>query len=87
MGSKKYIVVETKVAEGYVMDHTEYEVTFDYEGNAPEVITYTLDVTNIPDTPAPKTGDNTPMHLYLAMLGLSMAGISVIMFSRKKKRL
>lgn len=87
MGSKKYIVVETKVAEGYIVDHTEYEVTFDYEGNAPEVITYTLDVTNIPDTPAPKTGDNTPMHLYLAMLGLSMAGISVIMFSRKKKRL
>lgn len=89
--SRKYTVVETKAAAGYKLDSTEYEVIFDYEGNAPEVIVYTLDVTNISDNPdkpdAPNTGDNTPMHLYLAMLGLSMAGISVIMFSRKKKRL
>ncbi len=88
-GSQKYTIVETKVATGYKFDETEYEVVFDYEGNAPEIITYTLDITNEPDDPdepdVPKTGDNTPIHLYVAMFGLSIAGVAALAFGRKKR--
>ena len=85
-GSLKYTVVETKAAIGYKLNKTEYEVAFDYEGNAPEIITYILDITNEPDEPdVPKTGDNTPIHLYVALLGLSLSGVLALAFVRKKK--
>lgn len=70
-----YTVVETKAKDGYILDSTPHEVTFSYgrevdcdgkisdtidkDCKAPEVVEYTLDLTNKPTEPKlPQTGDN-----------------------------
>ena len=47
----KYYVVETKAAEGYILDETVHEVVLQYDDAAPEVVTYTLNITNKPTEP------------------------------------
>lgn len=58
-GDIHYYVVETKAAEGYLLDETVYEVVLSYDGNAVENVVYTLNVTNKPKEPGlPQTGGN-----------------------------
>lgn len=82
----KYYVVETKAAEGYILDETVHEVMLQYDDAAPEVVTYTLNITNKPTEPKlPQTGDNFNPWLY-AGLGLTalLAGVGAS-FWRKKE--
>ena len=81
----KYYVVETKAAEGYILDETVHEVVLQYDDAAPEVVTYTLNITNKPTEPKlPQTGDDFNPWLY-GMLGLSALAVGAVAFFGKKK--
>ncbi len=81
----KYYVVETKAAEGYILDETVHEVVFQYDDAAPEVVTYTLNITNKPTEPKlPQTGDDFNPWLY-GLLGLSALAVGAVAFFCKKK--
>lgn len=80
----KYFVVETKAADGYILDSTPYEVVLQYDDDAPEVVTYTLSLTNKPTEPKlPQTGDNMNPWLYA---GIGLAAIITGVIAWKKKR-
>lgn len=54
----KYFVVETKAAEGYILDSTPHEIVLKYEGDAPDLVRYTLKLTNqATGEKLPQTGD------------------------------
>lgn len=81
----KYFVVETKAAEGYILDSTPHEVVLQYDDEAPEVVTYTLSVTNKPTEPKlPQTGDNMNPWMF-AGVGLATIVAGVMVFRKKKK--
>ena len=60
-----YTVVETKAADGYILDETAHDVTLRYDDNAPDVVVATLKLVNVPTEPKlPQTGDNAnPLSL------------------------
>ena len=79
----KYYVVETK-AEGYILDATPHEVVLQYD-EEPEIVTYTLSVTNKPTEPKlPQTGDN--MNLWL-FVGIGIMAVSSGIFVMKRKKI
>ena len=81
----KYYVVETKAAEGYILDSTPHEVVLQYDDDAPEVVEYTLKLTNKPTEPKlPQTGDNMNPWLF-AGIGLAAVVLGVLVTKRKKK--
>ncbi len=81
----KYYVVETKAAEGYILDSTPHEVVLQYDDEAPEIVVYTLELTNKPTEPKlPQTGDNMNLWLF-AGVGLAAVVTGVFVFKRKKK--
>ena len=83
----KYYVVETKAADGYILDKTVHEVVLQYDDDAPEVVTYILNITNKPTEPKlPQTGDNMNPWLYvgIGMLAL-LAGVGVCFFKKKEE--
>lgn len=81
----KYYVVETKAAEGYILDETVHEVVLQYDDAAPEVVTYTLNITNKPTEPKlPQTGDDFNPWMY-GVLGLSALAVGLFAFFGKKK--
>lgn len=76
----KYYVVETKAADGYILDSTAHEVVLQYDDDAPECVVYTLELTNKPTEPnLPQTGDNFNPWLYgglgVVALALGLAGL------------
>ncbi len=82
----KYYVVETKAADGYILDETVHEVALQYDDAAPEVVTYTLNITNKPTEPKlPQTGDNFNPWLW-AGLGLiaMLAGVGAFLWRKKE---
>ena len=80
-----YYVVETKAAEGYILDETVHEVVLQYDDNAPECVEYTLSLTNKPTEPKlPQTGDNFNPWLY-AGLGLGALALGLFAAFWKKK--
>ncbi len=82
----KYYVVETKTAEGYILDSTPHEVVLQYDDEAPEVVTYTLSLTNKPTEPKlPQTGDNMNPWLF-AGVGLAAIIAGVFTFRKKKNK-
>lgn len=81
----KYYVVETKAADGYILDETVREVVLQYDDAAPEVVTYTLNITNKPTEPKlPQTGDNFNPYLW-AGLGLVSLMAGLFTFFRGKR--
>jgi len=79
----KYYVVETKAADGYILDKTVREVVLQYETSVPEVVTYTLNLTNKPTEPKlPQTGDNMNPWLY-GGVGLAAIAAGAIVWKKK----
>ena len=81
-----YYLVETKAKEGYVLNDTPYEVVLSYEGAAPEIVTYMLDIPNdkIPDIP--KTGDGFRPVLAILAGVLSLFAFVWFIAARKKNK-
>ncbi len=82
-----YTVVETKAADGYILDETAHDVTLRYDDNAPDVVVTTLKLINVPTEPKlPQTGDNANPLLYLGIGALALiTGVGVGLRGRKKK--
>ena len=82
-----YTVVETKAADGYILDETAHDVTLRYDDNAPDVVVATLKLINVPTEPKlPQTGDNANPLLYLGIGALALiTGVGVGLRGRKKK--
>ena len=82
-----YTVVETKAADGYILDETAHDVTLRYDDNAPDVVVATLKLANVPTEPKlPQTGDNANPLLYLGIGALALiTGVGVGLRGRKKK--
>ena len=82
-----YTVVETKAADGYILDETAHDVTLRYYDNAPDVVVTTLKLINVPTEPKlPQTGDNANPLLYLGIGALALiTGVGVGLRGRKKK--
>ena len=82
-----YTVVETKAADGYILDETAHDVTLRYDDNALDVVVATLKLVNVPTEPKlPQTGDNANPLLYLGIGALALiTGVGVGLRGRKKK--
>ena len=81
----KYYVVETKAADGYILDSTAHEVVLQYDDDAPDCVVYTLDLTNKPTEPKlPQTGDNYNPWLY-AGLGMAALAVGLVAFFKRRK--
>ena len=82
-----YTVVETKAADGYILDETAHDVTLRYDDNAPDVVVATLKLVNVPTEPKlPQTGDNANPLLYLGIGAFALiTGVGVGLRGRKKK--
>jgi LPXTG-motif cell wall-anchored protein len=81
-----YVVVETKAADGYILDGTEHDVVLQYDDNAPDCVVYTLAVTNKPtEKKLPQTGDDFNPWLY-AGFGLGALALGLFAAFRNKKR-
>ena len=83
-----YTVVETKAADGYILDETAHDVTLRYDDNAPDVVVTTLKLINVPTEPKlPQTGDNANPLLYLGIGALALiTGVGVGLRGRKNKQ-
>lgn len=80
----KYYVVETKSATGYISDGTKHEVVFKYEGNAPEVVEYEMNITNKPvKEKLPQTGDDFKPWVWSG-IGLAALGMGLVILLKKK---
>ena len=96
-----YTVVETKAKEDYILDSTPHEVTFTYnrevdkdgkvsdiidtDEKAPEVVEYTLDITNTPTEPKlPQTGDDFNPFLFGAV-GFMFILLGIMIFRYKRE--
>ena len=69
-----YTVVETKAADGYILDETAHDVTLRYDDNAPDVVVTTLKLGIItePKLPPPLHNANPPPLLFLGIGALAL---------------
>ena len=86
-----YTVVETKAADGYILDETTHDVTLRYDDNAPDVIA-TLKLINVPTEPKlPQTGDNANPPLSLSWNWCTCSDLLQVLdqsdFVERKKRI
>lgn len=81
-----YFVVETKTADGFILDDTVHEVVLQYDDDAPEVVVYQLKVKNKPkNPPLTQTGGNMNPWTFVGFgTGIVIAGI--IVYFRRRKR-
>ena len=78
--------METKAADGYILDSTPHEVVLQYDDDAPDVVEYTMKLTNKPTEPKlPQTGDNMNPWLY-AGIGLAAVAAGLVVFCKRKKK-
>ena len=81
----KYFVVETKAAEGYILDSVPHEVVLKYKGDAPDLVRYTLKLTNqATGEKLPQTGDWLNLWV-LGGLGLVMIAIGGVVIKKKSR--
>ena len=80
-----YTVIETKAANGYILDETSYDVVLKYSDNAPVCIEETVKLTNTPKPDIPKTGDTSNVYRY-ALLALISLAVMVSLVMAKKSR-
>lgn len=80
-----YTVIETKAANGYILDETSYDVVLKYSDNAPVCIEETVKLINTPKPDIPKTGDTGNVYRY-ALLALISLAVMVSLVMAKKSR-
>lgn len=81
-----YYIVETKAADGYILDNTPHEVLLQYDDSATERVVYTLKLKNKPDKPRlPQTGGDYHPWL-MALAGGALAGAGVYIYRRKRRK-
>lgn len=81
-----YYIVETKAADGYILDSTPHEVLLQYDDSATETVVYTLKLKNKPEKPKlPQTGGNYHPWMFIALGGACIAG--GVVYGRKRKRM
>lgn len=80
-----YTVIETKAANGYILDETSYDVVLKYSDNASVCIEETVKLTNTPKPDIPKTGDTGNVYRY-ALLALISLAVMVSLVMAKKSR-
>lgn len=79
-----YYVVESKAADGYILDDARRDVILQYDDTAPDVVVYQLKITNKPEkTKLPQTGGRYRPWFFIAVGGALIAGG---IFYRKKRR-
>lgn len=82
-----YYVVETKAADGYILDSTPHEMKLQYDDIAPEVVVYELGITNKHTEPElPQTGDNLNMWLFCGVGAFFLTVGFLFFFGKRKKR-
>lgn len=80
-----YYIVETKAADGYILDSTPHEVLLQYDDSAAETVVYTLKLKNKPEKPKlPQTGGNYHPWMFIALGGACIAG--GVVYGRKRRR-
>ncbi len=80
-----YYIVETKAADGYILDDTLHEVLLRYEDSATETIAYTLKLKNKPNKQGlPQTGGNYHPWM-IALAGSTLAGVGVYFYRRRRR--
>ena len=83
-----YYIVETKAADGYILDDTPHEVLLQYDDSATETVVYTLKLKNKPEKPRlPQTGGDYHPWMFIALGGACIAGGVLYGRKRKKKRI
>ena len=80
-----YTVIETKAANGYILDEASYDVVLKYSDNVPVCIEETVKLTNTPKPDIPKTGDTGNVYRY-ALLALISLAVMVSLVMAKKSR-
>lgn len=80
-----YTVIETKAANGYILDETSYDVVLKYSDNAPVCIEETVKLTNTPKPDIPKTGDTGNVYRYALLALLSLAVIVSLAMMKKSR--
>ena len=80
-----YTVIETKAANGYILDEASYDVVLKYSDNAPVCIEETVKLINTPKPDIPKTGDTGNVYRY-ALLALISLAVMVSLVMAKKSR-
>lgn len=80
-----YTVIETKAANGYILDEASYDVVLKYSDNAPVCIEETVKLTNTLKPDIPKTGDTGNVYRY-ALLALISLAVMVSLVMAKKSR-
>ncbi len=82
-----YYIVETKAAEGYILDSTPHEVLLQYDDSMAETVVYTLKLKNKPNKPGlPQTGGNYHPWMFAVLGGACIAGGVLYGRKRRKKR-
>lgn len=80
-----YYVVETKAAEGYILDEKPHKVQIKYDGSAKENVVYTLQLENKPENEKlPQTGGNYHPWMFL-LAGGALIGAGIYLYRRKQK--
>lgn len=80
-----YYVVETKAAEGYILDEKPHKVQIKYDGSAKENEVYTLQLENKPENEKlPQTGGNYHPWMFL-LAGGALIGAGIYFYRRKQK--
>ena len=75
--------METKAAEGYILDSTPHEIVLKYEGDAPDLVRYHLKLTNqATGEKLPQTGDWLNPWV-LGGLGLILMAIGGVVLRKK----
>lgn len=80
-----YTVIETKAANGYILDETSYDVVLKYSDDAPVCIEETVKLTNTPKPDVPKTGDTGNVYRYALLALLSLVVIVSLVMAKKSR--
>lgn len=88
----EYILVETKVPNGYELSSKKEEIRFEYKDGKTKVIEIVKEIKNTkspsgstPTGNSPKTGDSTNIWLPILLAVLSACGIGGVIWYKKKK--